>query len=149
MRREDLPTPCYIVDEARLTENAKILRGVADRTGAKVLLAQKAFSMFYAYPLLRQYLDGTTSSGLYEARLAHETFGGECHVFSAAYRAADMDELAAICGHVVFNSLAQLAAYRKRSSHRAANAVCVSIPNVPRRKGTRFTTRVRRVRGLA
>lgn len=114
MRREDLPTPCYIVDEARLTENAKILRGVADRTGAKVLLAQKAFSMFYAYPLLRQYLDGTTSSGLYEARLAHETFGGECHVFSAAYRAADMDELAAICGHVVFNSLAQLAAYREK-----------------------------------
>ena len=114
MRREDLPTPCYIVDEARLTENAKILRGVAERTGAKVLLAQKAFSMFYAYPLLRQYLDGTTSSGLYEARLAHEAFGGECHVFSAAYRAADMDELAAICGHVVFNSLAQLAAYRDK-----------------------------------
>ena len=53
MKRQDLPTPCYIVDEARLTENAKILRGVADRTGAKVLLAQKAFSMFYAYPLLR------------------------------------------------------------------------------------------------
>ena len=114
MRREDLPTPCYIVDEARLTENAKILRGVAERTGAKVLLAQKAFSMFYAYPLLRQYLDGTTSSGLYEARLAHEAFGGECHVFSAAYRAEDMDELAAICGHVVFNSLAQLAAYREK-----------------------------------
>ena len=60
MRRQDLPTPCYIVDEARLTENAKILRGVAERTGTKVLLAQKAFSMFYAYPLLRQYLDGTT-----------------------------------------------------------------------------------------
>lgn len=114
MKRQDLPTPCYIVDEARLTENAKTLRGVADRTGAKVLLAQKAFSMFYAYPLLRQYLDGTTSSGLYEARLAHEAFGGECHVFSAAYRAADMDELAAICGHVVFNSLAQLAAYRDK-----------------------------------
>ena len=114
MKRQDLPTPCYIVDEARLIENAKILRGVADRTGAKVLLAQKAFSMFYAYPLLRQYLDGTTSSGLYEARLAHEAFGGECHVFSAAYRAADMDELAAICGHVVFNSLAQLAAYREK-----------------------------------
>lgn len=114
MKRQDLPTPCYIVDEARLTENAKTLRGVAERTGAKVLLAQKAFSMFYAYPLLRQYLDGTTSSGLYEARLAHEAFGGECHVFSAAYRAEDMDELAAICGHVVFNSLAQLAAYRDK-----------------------------------
>ena len=84
MKRQDLPTPCYIVDEARLTENAKILRGVAERTGAKILLAQKAFSMFSVYPLLRQYLDGTTSSGLYEARLAHEAFGGECHVFSAA-----------------------------------------------------------------
>ena len=114
MKRQDLPTPCYIVDEVRLTENAKILRGVAERTGAKILLAQKAFSMFSVYPLLRQYLDGTTSSGLYEARLAHEAFGGECHVFSAAYRAEDMDELAAICGHVVFNSLTQLAAYRDK-----------------------------------
>ena len=69
MRFTELPTPCFIVDEKRLVQNLAVLRGVADRTGAKILLAQKAFSMFSVYPLLREYLAGTTASGLYEARL--------------------------------------------------------------------------------
>ena len=69
MRFTELPTSCFLVDENRLVQNLAVLRDVADRTGAKILLAQKAFSMFSAYPLLREYLAGTTASGLFEARL--------------------------------------------------------------------------------
>ena len=79
-------TPYFLVDETRLTHNLEILRDVQERAGCKILLAQKAFSMFSVYPLLRQYLAGSTASGLYEARLGHEEFGGETHVFSPAYR---------------------------------------------------------------
>jgi len=111
MRFDRLRTPCYVIDEARLEENLKILRGVADRTGAKILLAQKAFSMFAVYPLISRYLDGTAASGLYEARLGREEMGGETHVFSAAYRADEFPEIAGICDHIVFNSLAQLKKY--------------------------------------
>ena len=85
MRFTELPTPCFLVDENRLVQNLAVLRDVADRTGAKILLAQKAFSMFSAYPLLREYLAGTTASGLFEARLGREEFGGETHVYSPAY----------------------------------------------------------------
>ncbi len=103
----DLPTPCYVVDEARLINNLMLLQSVARRSGCKVLLAQKAFSMFSLYPLMRQYLCGTTASGLYEAKLGAECFGGETHVYSPAYKAGDMAELARICNHIVFNSLDQ------------------------------------------
>ena len=107
MRIDDLKTPCYVVDEARLEENLKILKGVKDRTGVKILLAQKAFSMFSVYPLIGYYLDGTTASGLNEAKLGKEEMGGETHVFAAAYRDDEFPEIAAASDHIVFNSLAQ------------------------------------------
>ena len=89
-----LPTPCYLLDEAALTHNAEILGGLARRTGCKVLLAQKAFSNYDLYPLLAPHLAGTEASGLFEARLgAEEMPGKEVHVFCAAYRADEMDEL--------------------------------------------------------
>ena len=69
MRRNELPTPCYVIQEEQLRQNLEILKGVMDRTGCKILLAQKAFSMYEVYPLIAQYLSGTTASGLYEARL--------------------------------------------------------------------------------
>lgn len=112
MRFEELTTPCYVVDEEKLTQNLKILWGVAERTGAKILLAQKAFSMFSVYPLIGKYLDGTAASGLYEARLGREELGGETHVFSAAYREDEFAEIAGLCDHIVFNSLAQLKKFR-------------------------------------
>jgi carboxynorspermidine decarboxylase len=102
-----LPTPCYIVDEGRLIKNLALLKSVAQRSGCKVLLAQKAFSMFSLYPLMRQYLDGTAASGLFEARLGAEHFGGETHVYSPAYKAEDMAKIVRICGHIVFNSFGQ------------------------------------------
>jgi carboxynorspermidine decarboxylase len=103
----ELPTPCYVVDEARLIKNLELLKSVAQRSGCKVLLAQKAFSMFSLYPLIRRYLDGTAASGLNEAKLGAEHFGGETHVYSPAYRAEDMAELIRICDHIIFNSFGQ------------------------------------------
>ncbi|MDD4402972.1 MAG: carboxynorspermidine decarboxylase, partial [Desulfitobacteriaceae bacterium] len=78
------------------------------------LLAQKAFSMFAVYPLIRKYLAGTTASGLYEAKLGHEEMGGETHIFSAAYNQDEFDEICEICDHIVFNSFSQLEKYRDK-----------------------------------
>jgi len=106
-------TPCYAVDEAALIRNLEILRGVEQRTGAKILLAQKAFSMYSLYPLISKYISGTAASGLYEARLAHEEFpNGENCVFSPAYKKSDIDELVKICSHIVFNSYGQWEKYK-------------------------------------
>ena len=72
MRIEELKTPCYVIDEKQLKKNLSILQKVEKDTGCKILLAQKAFSCFYEYPLIGQYLSGTTASGLFEARLGKE-----------------------------------------------------------------------------
>lgn len=109
-----LPTPCYVIDEERLRANLEILRGVQERTGAKILLAQKAFSCYHLYPMIGEYLAGTACSGLYEARLGYEEMGRENHVFSAAYRESEIDEIISCCGHIIFNSFAQLDKYRDR-----------------------------------
>ena len=105
----NLQTPCYVIDEKRLTENAQILFSVMENTGCKILLAQKAFSNYDFYPLLSQYLSGTEASGLYEARLgAEEMPSGEVHVFCAAYRDDEFEELLRYADHIVFNSINQL-----------------------------------------
>ena len=104
-----LPTPCYLLDEGALARNGKILGDLAARTGCKVLLAQKAFSNYDLYPILAPHLAGTEASGLYEARLgAEEMPEGEVHVFCAAYRDDEMEELLRWADHIVFNSPAQL-----------------------------------------
>ena len=110
-----LPTPYYAVDERLLRKNLQILRQVADAAGCRVLLAQKAFSMFSLYPLIGQYLDGTTASGIYEARLGHEAMGKETHIFSPAYRDGEFDEILRICDHLTFNSFAQWEKFRTRA----------------------------------
>ena len=109
-----MPTPCYVVDESALIHNMEILRGVSQRTGAKILLAQKAFSCYHVYPLMKEYLDGTACSGLFEAKLGYEEMGKENHVFSAAYRENEIDEIISCCGHIIFNSFTQLDKYRDR-----------------------------------
>ena len=122
MRFTELPTPCFLVDENRLVQNLAVLRDVSERTGAKILLAQKAFSMFSVYPLLREYLAGTTASGLYEARLGKEEFGGETHVYSPAYPEGEFQEILQYADHIVFNSFNQWKAYG--SLARAAGKSC-------------------------
>ncbi|MGT2712568.1 carboxynorspermidine decarboxylase [Streptococcus oriscaviae] len=108
MRMDQVPTPAYVIDESKLVKNLEILKSVQDRTGCKVLLAQKAFSMYATYPLISQYLTGTTASGLYEAKLGREEFGGEVHVFAPAFKDADLEEILEIADHIVFNSERQL-----------------------------------------
>ncbi len=107
-----LPTPCYLLDEARLRRNGEILLGVQQRTGCKILLAQKAFSNYDLYPVLAPYLAGTEASGLYESRLGREELPEkENHVFCAAYRADQFEELLQYADHIVFNSPHQLAKF--------------------------------------
>jgi carboxynorspermidine decarboxylase len=109
-----LPTPCYVLDEKRLIENGKILLDIQKRTGCKILLAQKAFSNYDLYPTIAPYLAGTEASGLFEARLGKETMPqGETHVFCAAYRKQDFDELLSYADHIVFNSPSQLKRFGK------------------------------------
>ena len=104
---DEVPTPSYLVYEELLEKNLKILAEIAEDTGAKVLLAQKCFSMYHYYPLIGRYLSGTTASGIYEARLSQEEMGKENHVFKPAYEENEIPRLAAICDHIVFNSFAQ------------------------------------------
>ena len=113
---KQLHTPCYVIDRDRLEENLKVLRGVMDRTGCRILLAQKAFSCYAVYPLISEYLCGATASGLFEARLCHEEMPGrENHVFSPAFREEDMPEILSICDHIVFNSVRQLELFGARA----------------------------------
>ncbi|HIX15779.1 MAG TPA: carboxynorspermidine decarboxylase [Candidatus Hungatella pullicola] len=114
MTRFDLKTPCYIIDEKKLRQNLQILKQVRENTGCKILLAQKAFSCFYEYPMIGQYLDGTTASGIFEARLGREEMGKENHVFAPAYKDEEFDQLVEICDHLVFNSFSQLERYYDR-----------------------------------
>ena len=112
--KQGVSTPCYVIDEEKLRSNLEILRGVQERTGAKILLAQKAFSCYHLYPMIGEYLAGTACSGLFEAKLGAEEMGKENHVFSAAYRESEIDEIISCCGHIIFNSFSQLDKYRDR-----------------------------------
>jgi len=114
MRFEELPTPCYVIDEELVEKNLQILNGVIKRTGCKIVLAQKAFSMYKMYPLIAEYISGTTASGLFEARLGYEEMGKENHVFSPAYREDEIDEIIEICDHIIFNSFSQLEKYKDK-----------------------------------
>ena len=104
-----MKTPYYLIDEARLERNLKVLASVRKRAGVRILLAQKAFSAFDTYPLVAKYLDGTTASGVYEARLAHEEMPGrENHVFNPAFSDEEFSEVAKWCDHIVLNTIGQV-----------------------------------------
>jgi carboxynorspermidine decarboxylase len=109
-----LPSPCFVVDEVAVERNLAILQSVAHQSGAKVLGALKAFSMWSMADLTSRYLDGTCASGLHEARLGFEEYGGEVHVFAAAYSQVDIDELLTFANHIVFNSCSQWLRYREQ-----------------------------------
>lgn len=111
---DSVPTPSYVIEEELLRKNCEILQSVTERTGCEILLAQKAFSMYSAYPLIRKYLNGTTASSLFEARLGYEEMGKEVHIFAPAYREEEFDEILSICDHIVFNSLQQWEKYKKK-----------------------------------
>lgn len=113
-----LPTPCYVVDENLIEKNLKLLHGVAKRSGARILLAQKAFSMYELYPLIGKYLNGATASGVFEARLCAEEMSGnalENHIFSPAYREEEFSRVLTCCDHIVFNSWNQVRKFGERA----------------------------------
>lgn len=113
MNFNELPTPFYVIDEQKLIENLKILNEIEKNTGCHILLAQKAFSAFYFYPLISEYISGTTASGLFEARLGYEEMKKENHIFSPGYKEDEMFEICSICDHVVFNSFSQFEKLKK------------------------------------
>lgn len=109
-----LPSPCFVVDEVAVERNLRILNHVQTASGAKVLAALKAFSMWSLAPLTAKYLSGTCASGLHEARLGFEEYGGEVHVFAAAFSQQDIDELLTFAHHIVFNSCGQWLRFREQ-----------------------------------
>ena len=110
-----LPTPCYLLEEARLRANLAVMRQVQAASGARILLALKGFALWSVFPLVRESLVGCAASSLHEARLAHETFGGELHVYAPAYAEAEMPRLLDLADHLSFNSFAQWARFRDRA----------------------------------
>ena len=110
----EVKTPSYIIDQPPLIKNLEILNQVEKTTGAKILLAQKCYSVYQTYPLISQYISGCTASGLFEARLGHEKMGKENHIFSPAYLEVEFDEILNICDHISFNSLSQWEKFKDR-----------------------------------
>lgn len=101
---EKVPTPCYVCEEALLEENLRILDRVQRESGAKVILALKGFAMWSTFELVGRYLQGCTASGLHEAILAREKMGKEVHTYSPAFKEEEIEEIARISDHIVFNS---------------------------------------------
>jgi carboxynorspermidine decarboxylase len=112
-----LETPYYLVDESRLLKNLKKIRYLRSISNTKFLLALKCFSTWSVFNLISQYMDGTTSSSLYEARLGYETFGKEVHAYSVAFSTKEIDELKEFSTKIIFNSISQL----KNFHHKASN----------------------------
>lgn len=121
MKESELPTPCYLIDEGAIISNLEILRALREDTHCKILLAQKAFSLYALYPLISRYIDGVCASGLYEARLGAEEMRAQTHVFCTAYALRDIPELAKICSHIVFNSMTQAERFHREASAHGAS----------------------------
>lgn len=109
--KKNLKTPYYLIVESKLLKNLKIIKYVRDHSGAKSVLALKCFSTWSVFSLMEKYLDGTTSSSLYEARLGYEKFGKEVHAYCVGFSKADIQEVKQYADKVIFNSLSQLKSF--------------------------------------
>ncbi|QEM83464.1 carboxynorspermidine decarboxylase [Halomonas binhaiensis] len=118
------PSPAYVVDDALLRKNLELLKEVQERSGAKVLLALKGFAMWDTFPLVSQYLAGTTASGQDEARLGAETFGGEVHTYSPAFTEQEMAVVLRYADHLSFNSPGQWRRFRQQVSAAPRRVSC-------------------------
>ncbi|WP_456449152.1 carboxynorspermidine decarboxylase [Hydrogenimonas sp.] len=114
-----IPTPCYVCEEALLERNLKILDRVQKESGAKILLALKGFAMWSTFDLVGKYLVGTSASGLHEARLGREEMGKEVHTYSPAFKDEEIEEIAHLSDHLVFNSPNQVRRFLQKA--KAAN----------------------------
>lgn len=112
LNKNNLKTPYFMIDEKKLVANLEVAKQLKERSGVKLVLALKCFSTWGIFSIIKPYLDGTTSSGPYEVKLGHETFGGETHAYSVGYSEDDVKEVVDICDKMIFNSQSQLTAYR-------------------------------------
>lgn len=111
-----IQTPYYLIDKTRLLANLQRIQALRRESGAKAVLALKCFAGWAVFDLMREYLDGTTSSSLYEVRLGREKFGGETHAYSVAYAEHEIDEVVSHADKVIFNSLGQLERFGARAA---------------------------------
>jgi carboxynorspermidine decarboxylase len=112
---DKLPSPCWLLEEKKLRQNLELLREVKEKSGAKILLALKGYALWKSFPLIQKYLDGCCASGLYEAKLAAEEFSREVHTYSPAFKEEEIEEIAAISHHMVFNSPAQFKYFSQKA----------------------------------
>ena len=101
------PSPCYIMEEELLRKNLSLIKSVADRAGVEIILAFKSFAMWRSFPIFREYINHSTASSVYEARLALEEFGSKAHTYSPAYTEQDFPEIMRCSSHITFNSMQQ------------------------------------------
>ena len=106
------PSPCYIMEEELLRKNLTLIRSVAQQADVEIILAFKSFAMWRSFPIFREYIDHSTASSPYEARLALEEFGSKAHTYSPAYTEADFPEIMRCSSHITFNSLSQYERFR-------------------------------------
>lgn len=111
----EIPSPCYVLDEAKLRNNLELMKRVQEESGADIILALKGFSMWSSFPLVKQYLAGCTASSIWEAELAADTFGGEIHAYSPAYKDNEIPRLLELCQHISFNSLSQYNRFKEQA----------------------------------
>lgn len=111
---EEVPSPCYLLEEKRLRENMELLAEVQRRAGCRIICALKGYAMWSTFPILKEYLPGATASSLYEARLAYEEFGGEVHAYAPVYFPDEFEDLTSYCTHITFNSLSQWAQFKNQ-----------------------------------
>ena len=109
------PSPCYIMEEELLRNNLMLIKNVADRTGVEIILAFKSFAMWRSFPIFREYIDHSTASSVYEARLALEEFGSKAHTYSPAYTEEDFPEIVRCSSHITFNSLNQYEKFSQKA----------------------------------
>ncbi|SMQ70029.1 carboxynorspermidine decarboxylase [Devosia lucknowensis] len=112
-----LATPYYLIDETALARNLEKVERLRAASGAKCLLALKCFATWSTFPQIAPYMDGTTSSSLYELKLGREKFAGETHAYSVAWSDGEIDEAIAHSDKVIFNSVAQLERFAGKAAH--------------------------------
>ena len=115
-----MPSPCFVTDMARLEDNLRLLNAVTEASGAHILTALKAFSLWSTAPLVSRYLAGACASGLYEARLARAHYSGLLSCFAPAYKTDEMDELAGLCDHIIFNTPQQVSRFASQATAQGA-----------------------------
>lgn len=111
-----LQTPYYLIDKSALLRNMRIIQHVRENSGAKVLLALKCFATWSVFDLMREYMDGTTSSSLFEVKLGHDKFGGETHAYSVAYADHEIDDVIANADKIIFNSIGQFERFADKTA---------------------------------